>query len=163
MQFKDDEIRRRWIGAHLHVKLGPLLADADKVYTSLYGKEMVLTCVNRTRQETAALYAPNPPPPLPSPHETDPLQAVDARSSVLTEEENQEFADTMNKRWSYDASRPNKKCVLYHEVGVKLDEKTKLPIPGSGSGKHLHLQVCNFTRRVPMEPQKPQQQKGQAG
>ena len=38
----------------------------------------------------------------------------------------------INSRWIYDSKRPRKVCCVFHDAG---------------SGFHLHIQVCNKTKR----------------
>lgn len=131
MKFKDPEIQRRWNEAHKHGKLQSLAADVENELRELYGIEPVMTESSRTRAETIALY--NDPQAPVSPHEADPLRALDLRSH---DDHGKQYpwvnalVRIINIRWVYDQSRPEKKCAVYHDIG---------------RGPHLHFQVCDKT------------------
>jgi hypothetical protein len=63
-------------------------------------------------------------------HGTLPLRGIDLRCSAL--EWGRAVEDYLNKRWSYDPSRPEMKICSYHNVD---------------KGWHLHLQVHPETLR----------------
>jgi len=130
MKFKSDEVKKRWDESIKHPKLLPLLVDVQGFYEHLYHKEPVMTEASRTREETIAIYKDKAAPM--SPHEMIPLRAFDMRSSILSEAENKQLEGIINKRWEYDASRPDKKCCMYHRVG--------------DNAYHLHFQVCDNTK-----------------
>ena len=63
-------------------------------------------------------------------HDTWPLRAIDVRE--WDENRGKHFEEFADVWWQYDHSRPEKKCVIYHDTG---------------SGNHLHLQVHHNTRK----------------
>ena len=63
-------------------------------------------------------------------HGTMPLSGMDLRCT--SQIHGQEVEKWVNDIWSYDSSRPEKKCCLFHNAG---------------SGWHLHLQVHPKTVR----------------
>ena len=63
-------------------------------------------------------------------HGTLPCRAIDIRSWVYADPE--EIAEAINKHWTYDFRRKEKKCAMVHDVG---------------KGIHFHIQVHPNTRR----------------
>ena len=58
-------------------------------------------------------------------------RGIDVRSYRLEWEQIEELLSVLNSKWVYDPTRPNKKVLIYHDVG---------------RGPHLHLQVHPNTR-----------------
>lgn len=65
-------------------------------------------------------------------HGTDPLRGIDFRSWIYSNP--QAMVDEVNSHFVYDPNRPNKKCVILHNIRNK--------------GIHLHLQVCDRTVKI---------------
>lgn len=137
MKFKTPEIQRRWLEGHIHGKLQSLAADVEALLAELHDVEPTMTESSRTREETIAAYGDSAAPV--STHESIPLRAFDLRSR--DEQGNSfpwvnELVRIINIRWAYDPARPAKSCAMYHNIG---------------RGNHLHFQVCDATRKNPME------------
>ena len=64
-------------------------------------------------------------------HGTNPCRGLDIRSWVFTNP--LKITQHINEEWKYDFERPEINCAVFHD---------------SGSGKHIHLQVHDNTRRV---------------
>jgi len=63
-----------------------------------------------------------------SPHNVDPLRAIDIRSWIFGDAKKIEYF--INKSWLYDPDRPWLTCAVYHDTG---------------RGPHIHLQVHDNT------------------
>jgi len=61
-------------------------------------------------------------------HNTKPCRGVDIRSWVY--ENPQAVVDDINDAFQYDPERPHMRCAILHDTG---------------SGNHIHLQVCKGT------------------
>ena len=57
-------------------------------------------------------------------------RGVDFRTHHITEDEIKTLCEVVNNRWVYDPKRPEKVCLMYHNVG---------------KGPHLHLQAHQNT------------------
>ena len=66
----------------------------------------------------------------PGVHGTIPCRALDIRSSKF--ENPWDVVDEVNRHWEYDFERPEKKCAIYHNIGL---------------GPHIRLQVHSNTRK----------------
>lgn len=92
-----------------------------------YGREITITCLQRTRAETLAIYAGqvNPatgrnyePADVPlSCHETTPCRAADIRARDFTPEQCEEIRKMLIDAWVYGYKRPAKQVCVLHKIG----------------------------------------------
>lgn len=143
MKYKTPELKDQLNNAH--PKLKKMTLWLEQYCLDKYNKEIVITEVDRTRQQTIAIYIKEINPKtgklyLPeevkiSPHETKPCRADDVRTGgMFTNDECLHLEYTINSTWIYDPDRLNMKCCKYHKVG--------------DSASHLHLQVTDKTELV---------------
>lgn len=139
MKFKTPDLEHDYKKVHLRLKD---LADwVDDYCKKKYSKEILVTCVSRSREEQIRLYLKekNPktgdlylPPDVPiSVHETSPCRAIDFRSSIFTPDQKRAIKYQVNSNWQYDSDRPDKQCLVYHKL--------------VGNAEHFHLQVSGKT------------------
>jgi hypothetical protein len=103
-------------------KLLDLLIDLTAYTAKKHGKDITLTSVYRDEEEQKDLYKESPTRPAASPHCT--WQAVDLRSSTLTQEEMDDMCAYLNSRYK----NANGKVVAFTH---------KIP----GNVMHFHLQL----------------------
>lgn len=129
MQFKTDRIRDEW--AKLAFKNPGLFDIVTRLHDRVkehYKKELVLTCILRTKEENDALYAAVPldKRPAASPHCF--WYAVDVRSSTFNNDEIQSLVAWLNTTFKNPSG---KATAVYHSI--------------PGGAPHFHLQ------HVPLE------------
>lgn len=142
MKYKTPELKDQL--NRCHKKLISLLLWIDSYCEDKFNKEVTITGVERTRQESIDIYVKQinkktgklylPEEVAISPHETKPCRALDLRSFDFTPDQCLNIQYAVNTNWVYDPDRLDKKCVLYHKVGA--------------SAFHLHLQVTDKTELV---------------
>lgn len=139
MKFKTPELENQL--NRCHKKLFSLLSWVDRYCEDKFNKDITITGVERSHQESIDIYVKQINPKtgklfLPeevaiSPHETKPCRAIDLRSSDFTSDQCLHIQYAVNTNWIYDPDRLEKKCVLYHCI--------------AGNAYHLHLQVTDKT------------------
>ena len=127
MLFKSDRIRDEW--SQLAFKNLPLFDIINRLHdhvAEVYGKELVLTSILRTKEENDELYKDTPPEqrPAASPHCI--WGAVDVRSSTFTDEEITSLTAWLNASFRNPSG---KATALYHSI--------------PGQAKHFHIQHSN--------------------
>lgn len=139
MKYKTPELKDQLDNAH--PKLQKLVEWVDGYCKDKFNKEVTVTGIDRTRQESIDIYIKQINPKtgklyLPeevviSTHETKPCRATDLRSSDFTPDQCLNIQYAVNTYWVYDPDRIEKKCCLYHKVGE--------------NAFHLHCQVTDKT------------------
>lgn len=132
--FKTDNEREEWLvlatsGNRTLAKLLLWLAD----YCSLeFNKDLTITELYRTPEETQALYAATPPELRPSwkPHEN--WLAADLRSSVFTQPEIEKLLHVANMVTAFKGQR---KTAIYHTI--------------RGNTSHFHVQIEDRSNWAP--------------
>lgn len=101
----------------LIVPFHPILLDVMWWIDESWPDTLILTCGYRQGD-------------LGSVHATVPCRGIDIRSWVYKDP--YRVMRTINKYWEYDYTRPKKQVCLLHNTG---------------SGWHMHIQVCDNTRK----------------
>ena len=113
------------LAGNLHPAMVKVLSFVINLWPEAYIR---ITSMNRSRAENKAAGAKSLIHVI-----GPPWRSVDIGGALLKQEEIDHIADLVNEAFSYDPKRPGKYKVAY---GAK-----------HGSGKHLHLQVHDNTRR----------------
>lgn len=144
MQFKKPEMEKQL--KHSHPILQKLVKDVDKYCRENFLKEIMVTAVARTREDSIRLYSKeiNPktnkpyfPPDVPiSVHEVRPCRGLDIRSFDFTSNQRIAIKYYVNSHYLYNPEKVEKRCCLYHKTG--------------DSSFHFHLQVSDKTLNSPL-------------
>ena len=120
MRFKSTDLVGELNRAHPHARA--LAFYLDDYAKQTLGKDLMVTDVERTKEEYARIYGQDPYTG-PMPHLGPPSHAVDFRASELTSGEIDVLCAHMNKYWPRPDGKPTLMC---HDVG---------------HGMHFHLQA----------------------
>ena len=120
IEFKTKQIEKEWdeLGS-TNVKFKVMMLEVANFVQVHFAKCIMVTSILRTPQDQIKLYGYVKP----SVHMY--WRGVDLRSSVYEAEEIAEIVRMINTKYSYDTSRPEKSCCLYHDEGF---------------GAHFHFQ-----------------------
>lgn len=111
MQFKTPRIREEFIDLTMkNDNLFKILTHADQYSQQEFKKEVVLTCIYRTPEENAALYASSVEPAW-RPHTA--WCGADLRSTIYTDAEIQKLLSFLNHFTVYGGQR---RCASYHTI-----------------------------------------------
>jgi hypothetical protein len=106
----------------LNPRLRQVLTIAAEYVSLEFGKDLMVTELYRTPEETKALYASYPAPPEWRPHEN--WLGADLRSWTLTDREIQKLVTFLN---CFTAFKGQRQTCVYHAI--------------KGGAAHLHAQV----------------------
>ena len=123
LRFATDRVRREWDNSRLAPKVKQVVTEAAEYAEEHWNWNLTITSIYRTPAEDAALRA--------SGIHVD-WRAVDVRTRGQCQDAIDDVTRYINRRWTYDSTRPNLK-VCFSEP--------------HGTGPHAHYQVHQRTRR----------------